>query len=81
VFLPESAPWLADYVDELATFPTGSYDDAVDSTTQALNYLRQLVRTPFIFPGSMICDPDEKEMLFQKALDGYPLTQEEIDKL
>ena len=40
VFLPESAPWLADYVDELASFPTGVHDDAVDSTTQALNYLR-----------------------------------------
>jgi predicted phage terminase large subunit-like protein len=40
VFLPESAPWLNDYVDELAVFPTGAYDDAVDSTTQALNYLR-----------------------------------------
>jgi predicted phage terminase large subunit-like protein len=40
VYLPESAPWLADYVDELAAFPTGVHDDAVDSTTQALNYLR-----------------------------------------
>ena len=40
VFLPESAPWLTDYVDELAAFPTGVHDDAVDSTTQALNYLR-----------------------------------------
>jgi predicted phage terminase large subunit-like protein len=40
VFLPESAPWLNDYIDELAAFPTGVHDDAVDSTTQALNYLR-----------------------------------------
>ncbi len=40
VFLPESAPWLNDYVDELAAFPNGAHDDAVDSTTQALNYLR-----------------------------------------
>jgi len=40
VFLPESAPWLDAYVDELAAFPTGVHDDAVDSTTQALNYLR-----------------------------------------
>ena len=40
VFLPESAPWLDDYVDELAAFPTGTHDDAVDSTTQALNYVR-----------------------------------------
>lgn len=40
VFLPESAPWLPEYVDEMAAFPTGVHDDAVDSTTQALNYLR-----------------------------------------
>jgi predicted phage terminase large subunit-like protein len=40
VFLPECAPWLRDFVDEMASFPTGVHDDAVDSTTQALNYLR-----------------------------------------
>ena len=40
VFLPESVPWLNEYIDELAAFPTGAHDDAVDSTTQALNYLR-----------------------------------------
>jgi len=40
VFLPESAPWLNDYIDELAGFPTAAHDDAVDSTTQALNYIR-----------------------------------------
>jgi predicted phage terminase large subunit-like protein len=40
VFLPESTPWLSGYVDELAAFPRGTYDDAVDCTTQALNYLR-----------------------------------------
>lgn len=33
-FLPENAPWLADYVDELAAFPNGGHDDSVDSTTQ-----------------------------------------------
>ena len=40
VFLPESAPWLADYLDELSSFAAGAHDDAVDSTTQALNHLR-----------------------------------------
>jgi predicted phage terminase large subunit-like protein len=44
VFLPESAPWLTEFVDELAAFPMGVHDDAVDSTTQALNYLRQQKR-------------------------------------
>jgi predicted phage terminase large subunit-like protein len=40
IFVPESAPWLDTYIDELAAFPVGTHDDAVDSTTQALNYLR-----------------------------------------
>jgi predicted phage terminase large subunit-like protein len=40
VFLPESAPWLTDYLDEMAGFPTATHDDCVDSTTQALNYMR-----------------------------------------
>lgn len=40
VFLPESAPWLDEYLDELSTFPAATHDDWTDSTTQALNYLR-----------------------------------------
>ncbi len=36
VFLPESARWLADYLNNMASFPN-AYDDDVDSTTQALN--------------------------------------------
>jgi len=39
VYLPESAPWLHDYVEELSSFPNGEHDDQVDSTTQALNRL------------------------------------------
>jgi predicted phage terminase large subunit-like protein len=51
IYLPESVPGLADYVDELAAFPTGIHDDAVDSTTQALNYIRhQQVHTVAIYP-------------------------------
>jgi predicted phage terminase large subunit-like protein len=40
VFLPEAAPWLTDFIDELASFDSAVHDDQVDSTTQALNYLR-----------------------------------------
>jgi predicted phage terminase large subunit-like protein len=40
VFLPSAAPWLADYVTELNSLPGSKYDDQVDSTTQALDYLR-----------------------------------------
>lgn len=53
VFVPESASWLGDYIDELAAFPMGNYDDAVDSTTQALNYFRERPVAPsFIFPDN-----------------------------
>jgi predicted phage terminase large subunit-like protein len=42
VFLPEAAPWLADFVDELSSFPAGAHDDCVDALTQALNFVRIL---------------------------------------
>jgi hypothetical protein len=35
----ESASWLNDYVDSMATFANGAHDDDVDATTQALNYM------------------------------------------
>jgi len=38
VYLPEPAPWLADYLHELLAFPIGHYDDQVDSTSQFLNW-------------------------------------------
>ena len=40
VYLPENAPWLAAYMEEMLNFPNSKYKDQVDSTTQALNYLR-----------------------------------------
>ena len=36
VLLPSRAPWLADYVTELTSFPGSRYDDQVDSISQAL---------------------------------------------
>jgi predicted phage terminase large subunit-like protein len=41
VLLPKDAPWLHEYVSELTGFPGSRYADQVDSTTQALDYLRQ----------------------------------------
>ena len=41
VFLPESAPWLYEYMEELSSFPNGEHDDLVDSSTQAINWLNQ----------------------------------------
>lgn len=33
---PSIAPWVSDYIEELATFPAGLNDDQVDMTSQAL---------------------------------------------
>lgn len=40
VFLPESARWVGDFVEELTRFPNAAHDDQVDACTQALQYLR-----------------------------------------
>ena len=40
VLLPRKAPWLADYIAELTGYPGSRYADQVNSTTQALDYLR-----------------------------------------
>jgi predicted phage terminase large subunit-like protein len=39
VHVPQDAPWLAEWLDELLAFPNGRHDDQVDSTSQALDYL------------------------------------------
>lgn len=39
VHLPKAAPWLDDYIREIIGFPGTKYDDQVDSTAQALEFL------------------------------------------
>jgi predicted phage terminase large subunit-like protein len=46
VHVPETAPWLASYLDELTVFPNGRHDDQVDSTAQALDWLKHAGREP-----------------------------------
>ena len=48
VYLPETAHWLEDYRHELILFPRGKYDDQVDSTSQALDWLKDYRRLPGI---------------------------------
>lgn len=40
LWIPEKAPWLADWLSEIAAFPAGAFDDQVDSLTQGLAFLR-----------------------------------------
>ena len=39
VYIPNDAPWMPDYLHELAMFPKGKTDDQVDSTSQALAHI------------------------------------------
>lgn len=75
--MPESAHWLTDFVDELAAFPVGVHDDAVDSTMQALNYFRER-------PGGIVqvgiihTKETERELLWERAMTGEPMSEAEI---
>ena len=40
VYLPETAPWLAEYLHEMTVFPKGKHDDQVDSTAQFLDWFK-----------------------------------------
>ena len=40
VFLPDQAPWRDDYLHELCGFPATRNDDQIDSTSQALQWIR-----------------------------------------
>ena len=41
VLLPSGGSWKELFMEELLSFPAGAHDDIVDSTTQALSYLRE----------------------------------------
>jgi predicted phage terminase large subunit-like protein len=41
VYLPEDADWLADFLEEVSSFPAAPHDDVVDALSQALNYVRE----------------------------------------
>jgi len=41
VYIPESAPWVAEYLHEMTVFPKGKHDDQVDSTAQFLDWFKK----------------------------------------
>jgi predicted phage terminase large subunit-like protein len=85
IFLPESAPWVSDFIEEMACFPNGMHDDVVDATTQALNYLREEPQLLSISLGYSTFGPNsrelDKEAIWEKAMRGIPLTAAEFDRL
>jgi len=40
VHIPDEAHWMAEYLHEMSSFPRGKYDDQVDSTSQALDWMK-----------------------------------------
>jgi predicted phage terminase large subunit-like protein len=40
VHLPQAAPWLGEYLHELAKFPYGRFDDQADATAQFLDWFK-----------------------------------------
>jgi predicted phage terminase large subunit-like protein len=49
VYVPESAPWLAEYLHEMTVFPKGKHDDQVDSTAQFLDWFKKPISNFGVF--------------------------------
>ena len=85
IFLPQSAPWVSDFVEEMACFPNGVHDDVVDATTQALNYLRvkpiALDHSARVTQAFALIGKLDKEALWEKAMLDYPMSPEEIERM
>ncbi len=65
VYLPREAPWLADYVHEVTTFPSSKHDDQADSTSQALAWINQVEPEPAFIT---FCRMENARMLHEQGL-------------
>src|SRR5574343_1502138 len=45
VVLPQDAPWLSDFLAEVAAFPAGAHDDQIDPMLDAINLVQKLPAT------------------------------------
>lgn len=66
VFVPESAPWVGDFLEEHASFPNGKHDDIVDCTSMALKRLfaGQTLFRPGDIAAAVQRDLSREEWLF-----------------
>jgi predicted phage terminase large subunit-like protein len=64
---PELAPWVDDFIEEAAAFPTGADDDQVDAMTQALN---RLILQPLL-AGDIVTDGDLDDELADFRISPY----------
>jgi predicted phage terminase large subunit-like protein len=59
VHLPNSAPWLGEFLTELLSFPNGRHDDQVDSVSQFLRWLQNdAYQNPVLCPPILITRAD-----------------------
>jgi predicted phage terminase large subunit-like protein len=49
VYIPETAPWVAEYLHEMTVFPKGKHDDQVDSTAQFLDWFQKPMKSWGLF--------------------------------
>jgi hypothetical protein len=49
LYIPQTGPWLAEYLHELTVFPSGKHDDQVDSTAQFLDWFKKPFPSQRIF--------------------------------
>ena len=60
VLLPEEAPWLATFLDELLAFPRGRHDDQVDSVSQFLKWAwARSRRSRIALTATVLIRPDD----------------------
>src|SRR3990172_2712893 len=56
VYLPEDAPWLEAFLDELMSFPSGENDDQVDAFVHGINRLKDIADSAVPEPKEMTVD-------------------------
>ncbi|HEY4052338.1 MAG TPA: phage terminase large subunit [Terriglobales bacterium] len=82
VLLPESAPWLSAFRDEVANFPLGSYNDQVDAFVHALSFAARPSEFKFQSQEVMVYeDPSVDYYVEALGLDGSSAISSELDKI
>jgi len=58
IFIPQSAPWVKEWIEEITCFPSTSHNDQVDATSQALAYFAERVnRRPVGVLSGLLDEP------------------------
>lgn len=73
VFLPQEAPWLDEFMDEMVAFPAGTHDDQVDATTMAIDILSRTGLAPsaedlFSDLGQSLASMDDQSLNLGQSL-------------